>query len=108
MPIVNMNCPRCKKEATEYATNKWKCLHCGGKFLYDANAPEKAPKSRLLSKDDAAMVIMLISVLTLFLLCGVMGGYYTNKESQRKHEFELAKIEAGIIETNSVASINIP
>jgi hypothetical protein len=39
MPVVNMACPKCRREATEYAPNKWKCLHCGIKFLYEAPTP---------------------------------------------------------------------
>ncbi len=36
MPIVDMRCPRCGKQATEYDKNKWRCLTCNNKFLYEA------------------------------------------------------------------------
>ena len=35
MPVVSLACPKCGKEATEYAAKKWRCLHCGRKFLYE-------------------------------------------------------------------------
>ncbi len=40
MPVISMACPKCGKQATEYAENKWQCLHCGRKFLYEES---KAP-----------------------------------------------------------------
>ena len=40
MPVISLACPKCGKEATEYAPNKWRCLHCGRKFLYEES---KAP-----------------------------------------------------------------
>lgn len=35
MPIKEMNCPVCKNPATEYDINKWKCLVCQTKFIYE-------------------------------------------------------------------------
>ena len=35
MPIVDMRCPRCGKQATEYEKNKWRCLICNNKFIYE-------------------------------------------------------------------------
>ncbi len=40
MPVISMACPKCGKQATEYAPNKWQCLYCGRKFLYEET---KAP-----------------------------------------------------------------
>jgi len=39
MPVYDMKCPRCGKESTEYDENKWKCLHCGNKFVYKEESP---------------------------------------------------------------------
>lgn len=33
--IVSLNCPKCGKESSEYQENKWKCLTCGSKFVYE-------------------------------------------------------------------------
>jgi len=35
MPIQSTTCPKCGKETSEYAENKWQCLHCGRKFVYE-------------------------------------------------------------------------
>ena len=35
MGIQSMSCPRCGNRATEYDENKWKCLDCGTKFIYE-------------------------------------------------------------------------
>jgi hypothetical protein len=32
--IVNMACPKCGGQATEYDEKKWSCLKCGNKFVY--------------------------------------------------------------------------
>jgi len=38
MSIVDMRCPRCGKQATEYDKNKWRCLSCNAKFIYEEPA----------------------------------------------------------------------
>jgi len=43
MPVISLACPKCGKEATEYAPNKWRCLHCGRKFRYEE---PKAPAGK--------------------------------------------------------------
>ncbi len=35
MPVVSLSCPQCGKPATEYDENKWQCLTCGSKFVYE-------------------------------------------------------------------------
>ena len=32
--IINMACPKCGGETTEYDLHKWSCLRCGNKFIY--------------------------------------------------------------------------
>ncbi len=32
--VVNMACPKCGGQATEYDEHKWSCLRCGNKFIY--------------------------------------------------------------------------
>ena len=39
MPVYDMKCPKCGKQSTEYAENKWQCLHCGNKFIYKEESP---------------------------------------------------------------------
>ena len=38
MPVYNMACPKCGKQSTEYAEDKWQCLHCGNRFIYKNEA----------------------------------------------------------------------
>jgi DNA-directed RNA polymerase subunit RPC12/RpoP len=33
--IVNMACPKCGGQSTEYDDKKWSCLRCGNKFVYE-------------------------------------------------------------------------
>ena len=34
--VISMICPSCgKRETSEYMENRWQCLSCGGKFLYE-------------------------------------------------------------------------
>jgi hypothetical protein len=35
MPIQAMMCPKCGESASEYDANKWQCLSCGAKFVYE-------------------------------------------------------------------------
>ena len=44
MPIQDMSCPKCGKAASEYAPNKWKCLRCGRKFIYET--PSRLSQTR--------------------------------------------------------------
>jgi DNA-directed RNA polymerase subunit RPC12/RpoP len=37
--VINMACPKCGGQATEYDENKWSCLRCGNKFLYAPAQP---------------------------------------------------------------------
>jgi ribosomal protein L37AE/L43A len=37
--IVNISCPSCGGQATEYDANRWACLHCGNKFIYAPASP---------------------------------------------------------------------
>jgi ribosomal protein L37AE/L43A len=40
--VVNMACPSCGKQATEYDEHKWSCLHCGNKFVF---VPPTSPQT---------------------------------------------------------------
>ena len=35
MPVISLSCPQCGKPSTEYDENKWQCLTCGSKFVYE-------------------------------------------------------------------------
>ncbi|HEY5296330.1 MAG TPA: hypothetical protein VIK59_00220 [Verrucomicrobiae bacterium] len=37
--IVNMACPKCGGQATEYDEKKWSCLRCGNKFVFAPMQP---------------------------------------------------------------------
>ncbi|MCG3147922.1 MAG: hypothetical protein PCFJNLEI_01363 [Verrucomicrobiae bacterium] len=39
--IVNMSCPKCGGQASEYDEKKWRCLKCGNKFIYAPEAPSQ-------------------------------------------------------------------
>lgn len=39
--IVNMACPKCGGQATEYDENKWSCLMCGNKFIFAPEQPSQ-------------------------------------------------------------------
>jgi rubredoxin len=39
--IVNMACPKCGGQATEYDENKWSCLRCGNKFIFAPEQPRQ-------------------------------------------------------------------
>lgn len=41
--IVNMACPSCGGQSTEYDEHKWTCLKCGNKFIY---APVSPPQTQ--------------------------------------------------------------
>ena len=51
MPVVNLNCRKCGKETTEYAKNKWRCLHCGAKYRYEKPKPVAAVPSVTINKN---------------------------------------------------------
>ena len=44
MGIVDTRCRKCGKQTTEYEKNKWKCLACGLKFIYEPPQPNLPPK----------------------------------------------------------------
>jgi len=37
--VVNLACPKCGGQSTEYDEHKWSCLHCGNKFIYAPISP---------------------------------------------------------------------
>jgi DNA-directed RNA polymerase subunit RPC12/RpoP len=39
--IVNMACPKCGGQSTEYDENKWSCLRCGNKFIFAPEQPSQ-------------------------------------------------------------------
>jgi hypothetical protein len=39
--IVNMACPKCGGQATEYDDKKWSCLRCGNKFIFAPAQPSQ-------------------------------------------------------------------
>ena len=41
MPVQSMQCPKCGKWATEYDLNKWQCLSCQTKFIYEPPPPSE-------------------------------------------------------------------
>lgn len=45
MPVQAMLCPRCGQTASEYDQNKWQCLTCGSKFIYEPAAHVKVEKT---------------------------------------------------------------
>jgi ribosomal protein L37AE/L43A len=51
-----MNCPKCGKRASEYAPNKWECLSCGSRFVYEPPLkPDKYIKQEAtVTPDEAA------------------------------------------------------
>ncbi len=51
MPVVNLNCRKCDKATTEYAKNKWRCLHCGAKYRYEKPQPLAAVPSVTINKN---------------------------------------------------------
>ncbi len=40
--LVDMRCPKCGGNSTQYDERKWRCLHCSNYFLYE---PIEAPKT---------------------------------------------------------------
>ncbi len=56
MPVVNLNCRKCGKETTEYAKNKWRCLHCGAKYRYEKPQPLAAVPSVTINKNQRSSI----------------------------------------------------
>lgn len=96
MAKVDMTCPRCGKNATEYAQNKWQCLGCGAKFLYDPNAPEKLPRTRKSLSDNETFAIMIVALVLL----SVIGVWLSNRHDER-----MAEISATTSSTNTTATV---
>lgn len=66
-PVQSMNCPKCGKSASEYQPNKWKCLHCGRKFIYE---PPRHP-------DNYVKVEHVTTIADdSFYICGSCGGKF--------------------------------
>jgi DNA-directed RNA polymerase subunit RPC12/RpoP len=55
MPVQSMSCPKCGRQATEYAEGKWQCLHCGIKFLYEKPTAPITNIATTVSLDAAAL-----------------------------------------------------
>ena len=57
--VQPMNCPKCGKRASEYQPNKWECLYCGRRFIYE---PPRHPDSyvrieQVTSFDDSSFYV---------------------------------------------------
>ncbi len=89
MPKVDMNCPRCGKESTEYAPRKWQCLHCGGKFIYDPDAPEREPK-----ENPAWLCVPVLILMSLLLSFIVVITRLESREREYVAELKVRKLEA--------------
>jgi DNA-directed RNA polymerase subunit RPC12/RpoP len=59
MGVQAMSCPKCGKQASEYAPNKWRCLHCGTNFLYEPpSRPDQYIKvETITSLDESAFFV---------------------------------------------------
>ena len=53
MPIQPMTCPRCGRPASEYDENKWRCLNCGAKFIYEAPPTTETHEYRFVQTVDS-------------------------------------------------------
>ena len=47
MPVQSMSCPKCGKPASEYSPNKWQCLSCQTKFVYETPPEVSVQQHRL-------------------------------------------------------------
>jgi len=100
---IDMSCPKCGKETTEYQQNHWQCLKCGVKFIYDPSQPEKPDPER---GDYAAMfgVLGLGAIVLGGLIYGlVCSERYSHEERMRKLEIEAVQHQA--VQTNIVCDI---
>lgn len=68
MSIVDMRCPRCGKQATEYDENKWRCLNCNTKFIYEGPVQ---PNNYTLEEH-----VHIIDEDTHFFTCAVCSGTF--------------------------------
>jgi len=68
MSIVDMRCPRCGRQATEYEENKWRCLNCNTKFIYEGPVQ---PNNYNLEEH-----VHIIDEDTHFFTCAVCGGTF--------------------------------
>jgi DNA-directed RNA polymerase subunit RPC12/RpoP len=100
---IDMSCPKCGKEATEYQANHWQCLKCGVKFIYDPSQPDEPDE-----KNEIDLVLILIVVAGFAVIgCMVYGiicsDRYSHEERMRKLEIEIAQHQVG--QTNIVCDI---
>ena len=65
MPVQEMNCPKCGESASEYALNKWQCLHCGSKFIY-----EPPPQPDQLIRQE----VVVVGEESAYFVCAACGG----------------------------------
>ena len=94
---ISMDCPKCRKEATEYQPTKWQCLSCGIKFIYDPEAPEKEPKQGKAWQQfftAVTIIAIVIGVLGFFYIFFVLALPNDNKHWERMKELEVREIEA--------------
>lgn len=53
MPVQSMNCPKCGGRASEYAPNKWQCLKCQSRFIYEPPPEDPVPDEYVVHKLDS-------------------------------------------------------
>lgn len=83
MTVQSMNCPRCGKPATEYDKNKWQCLNCQTKFIYE---PPKDPDVVIRHEVD-------VDDKTIYYNCKSCGMRYSNLTNPSQRCIKCGAIE---------------
>ena len=73
MSIADMRCPRCGKQATEYEENKWRCLICNTKFVYE---PPIRPNNYTVEEH-----VHIVDEETHYFTCAVCNGTFPRSQT---------------------------
>jgi hypothetical protein len=94
MAVVDMRCPKCGKQSTEYQKNKWRCLACGAYFLYEP--PIEPVKPDIYVKKEN---INILDEESNFFTCQVCYGKFPRTKCTR---YTCRKCQAIVCESHAI------
>lgn len=98
--IINMSCPKCGAQASEYDEHKWQCLKCGNKFILSPEAPSHTYFQNTVNIHGRAMYELDVSTVRHAVTKIVRAGEYEPETFEAKfttYNTELSECQRAVM-----------